>query len=364
MNLIFIIISFVISACIARIIIPRILMISLRKKLFDMPDNRKVHKRAIPRLGGVAFFPTILFSCCFVLVLRSLLDYHISGTQSQQVLQECLLLICGMVLLYLTGIADDLMGIRYRQKFIIQIICASFFPIAGLWINDLYGLLGIHLLPAWFGIPFTILVTVFITNAINLIDGIDGLASGLSSVALLVFCVLFINKSLWLYSTIAISTFGVLVPFFYYNVFGSAERARKIFMGDTGSLTLGYILSFLAIKYSQNNLGSYTEGAITIAFSTLIIPSFDVIRVIFVRIRNKKSPFEADKNHIHHKFLLMGFTSRKTMILLLIISCLFSSINILLTPYINNNLILLTDILVWSILNLWWDKKVIKYKNR
>ena len=187
-----------------------------------------------------------------------------------------------MVLLYLTGIADDLVGVRYHQKFIIQILCASLFPIAGLWINDLYGLFGIYALPSYVGIPFTIFTVVFITNAINLIDGIDGLASGLSSVALLVFGFLYISKGLWLYSMFAFSTFGVLVPFFYYNVFGSAERDRKIFMGDTGSLTLGYILSFLAIKYSQNNVDviSYTEGAFVIAFSTLIVPVFDVVRVI------------------------------------------------------------------------------------
>lgn len=179
-----------------------------------------------------------------------------------------------------------------------------FFSIAELWINDLYGLLGIYAIPNWIGIPFTILTIVFITNAINLIDGIDGLASGLSSVALLVFGLLFIEKGLWMYSMLAFSTLGVLVPFFYYNVFGNAERARKIFMGDTGSLTLGYILSFLAIKYSQNNpeVISNTKGTFLIAFSTLIIPAFDVIRVVMVRLRNGKSPFEPDKNHIHHKF--------------------------------------------------------------
>ena len=123
-----------------------------------------------------------------------------------------------------------------------------------------------------------------------------------------------------MYSMLAFSTLGVLVPFFYYNVFGNAERARKIFMGDTGSLTLGYILSFLAIKYSQNNpeVISNTKGTFLIAFSTLIIPAFDVIRVVMVRLRNGKSPFEPDKNHIHHKFLAMGFTPRKAMILSLI----------------------------------------------
>lgn len=358
MNLLFIILTFLISVGVSQFIIPRILMISLRKKLFDIPGGRKIHKRAIPRLGGVAFFPTILLSCCIVFALRILMGYSISSVHVFDVLPEFLFWICGMVLLYLMGIADDLMGVRYRQKFIVQIICAGFFPIAGLWINDMYGLFGIYALSPWVGIPFTILTVVFITNAINLIDGIDGLASGLSSVALLIFGILFINKGLWVYSMISFSTFGVLIPFFYYNVFGSAERARKIFMGDTGSLTLGYILSFLAIKYSQNNIeiASYTNGAFLIAFSTLIVPAFDVVRVVLVRIRNGKSPFEPDQNHIHHKFLAMGFTPRKAMITLLLISCVFCVSNILLISYANNSLILIADIVIWVMLNLWWDR--------
>ena len=357
MNIVFILIAFAISAYIARLIIPRILLISFRKKLFDMPDERKVHKRAIPRLGGVSFFPTILLSCCAVLVIRTLTGYEISTLLASYILPEFLVLICGMVLLYLTGIADDLVGVRYRQKFIVQILCASLFPAVGLWINDLYGLFGIQELPFYVGMPFTVLLVVFITNAINLIDGIDGLASGLSSVALLIFTFLFMDKGLWSYAMLASGTFGVLVPFFYYNVFGSAERARKIFMGDTGSLTLGYTLSFLAIKYSQLNpdVMPYTEGAFIIAFSTLIIPSFDVIRVVLVRIREGNSPFEPDKNHIHHKLLAIGLSPRKAMLSLLCMSCAFSAGNILLMPYVNNTVMLVADVVIWVGLNLWWD---------
>lgn len=357
MNIIFIIIAFAISVYVAKLIIPRILLISFRKKLFDIPDERKVHKRAIPRLGGVSFFPTILLSCCSVLVIRSLTGYGISVLPASYILPEFLVLVCGMVLLYLTGIADDLVGVRYRQKFIVQIVCASLFPIAGLWINDFYGLFGIDMVSPWLGVPFTILIIVFITNAINLIDGIDGLASGLSSVSLLVFGFLFMEKGLWIYSMLAFSTFGVLVPFFYYNVFGSAEHARKIFMGDTGSLTLGYILSFLAIKYSQNTeFIPVIQGAFVIAFSTLIVPAFDVVRVVIVRISSGKSPFEPDKNHIHHQFLAMGFTARKAMLLILLISCVFSGINILLMPHVDNTLMLVGDIVAWIGLNLWWSR--------
>ena len=129
-------------------------------------------------------------------------------------------------------------------------------------------------------------------------------------------------------------------------------------MGDTGSLTLGYILVFLAISYANNNQerAPYSEGAIVVAFSTLIVPMFDVFRVILVRFRNHKGLFEADRNHIHHKFLDMGCSPRKAMIYILALAITFNLLNILLIPYIDNNLLLLADIIIWIGLNVWFDK--------
>ena len=354
----FVILTFVISALIASIIIPRILLIATRKRLYDVPDARKVHTKAIPRLGGVSFFPTILFSFCYVFALRILFDYQVETILSDYLIPELLLLVCGMTLLYLTGIADDLVGVRYRQKFLIQIICASFLPLSGLWINNFYGLFGLGEISAWVGIPLTMFVVVFITNAINLIDGIDGLASGLSSVSLLIMGTLFLYKELWAYSMIAFATFGVLVPFFYYNVFGSADRARKIFMGDTGSLTLGYIISFLLIKYSMYNpdVSIYTEGALLIAFSTLLVPMLDVVRVVLFRIRKGKNPFEPDKNHVHHKLLAIGMSTKRAMVYLIIMATALSAVNILLIPYVNSTLLVVADIVVWTGANLWWNR--------
>ncbi|KAA6350171.1 putative undecaprenyl-phosphate N-acetylglucosaminyl 1-phosphate transferase [termite gut metagenome] len=372
MSYLFVILSFLLSVAIARFIIPHIFLISLQKRLFDVPDERKIHKRAIPRLGGVAFFPTILFSFCFVLALWILLGYKIDF-KFCSIFPEFLFFVCGMTLLYLTGIKDDLVGVRYSQKFVIQILCACLFPLGGLWINDLYGLFGIHVLPVWLGMPFTVLVVVFITNAINLIDGIDGLASGLSGVALIVLGWLFLNKGEWLYGMLSFCTLGVLLPFFFYNVFGKEERSRKIFMGDTGSLTLGYVLSFLAIRYSTHDEATipYTEYAFSIAFSTLIVPVFDVVRVILVRLRDKKPLFEPDRNHIHHKFLSMGLGARKAMVLLLLLSGGFSLSNIWLLEYVNvdNTLLLVGDAVVWVGLNVWWDRvirrmKVVKLVNK
>lgn len=353
-----IILSLLISIILSALIIPRILVVAFRKKLFDIPDERKVHSGIIPRLGGISFVPTILFSLAFTTGLRYLIGYEIPVNRLHFIIPEFYFLICGLTLLYLSGIKDDLVGLRYRSKFFIQIIAASLIPLSGLWINNLYGLFEIDELTPWLGIPFTILLTVFIVNAINLIDGIDGLASGLSSISLLTLGSLYIYYDQWIYAMLAFSTLGVLLPFFYYNVFGKVNRCKKIFMGDTGSLTLGYILAFLAITYTNNNSerAPYIEGAIVVAFSTLIVPMFDVIRVILVRARNHKGLFNADRNHIHHKFLDMGFSPRKAMISILVIALSFSVINMTLTSYVNNNILFIMDIVVWVGLNLWFDQ--------
>ena len=354
----FVLLSFLLSCMIARVIIPKITLISEKKKLFDLPDERKVHTGAVPRLGGVSFFPTIMFSVSFTLALRYIFDYYIPGKIADHVLPEFLFLTCGLTLLYLIGTADDLIGVRYKKKFLVQILASFFFPISGVYINEVYGLFGIHSIPIYIGIPFTILLVVFITNAINLIDGLDGLASSLSGVALVTLGILFLQRDLLCYAILAFAVFGVLLPFFYYNVFGRAEDGTKIFMGDTGSLTLGYILSFLTIKYAMNNneFDFINSGAIIIAFSTLIVPMLDVIRVVLLRLRLHKNPFQPDKNHIHHKFLAMGISHRKTMLSILGIACLFALSNIWLLPYVNINILFVIDVVVWTGMNIVFDK--------
>ena len=354
----FIILVFIISTILSSFIIPRILVVAFRKRLFDIPNDRTVHHGAVPRLGGLSFVPTIIFSLAFVMSLRYIYGYPLAPNLVHIVVPEVLLLICGLTILYISGIKDDLVGLRYRTKFVIQIIVASFFPLSGLWINNLYGLFGVYELTPWLGIPFTILLTVFITNAINLIDGIDGLASGLSSVALVILGSLFLYNRVWLYAMLSFATLGVLLPFFYYNVFGRVERHNKIFMGDTGSLTLGYILAFLSIRYSSFNpdLIPYSEGAIVVAFSTLIVPMFDVIRVILVRLRTRKPLFEPDRNHIHHKFLDMGLSHRRAMLSILGLAVGFFCLNIILVPHLDNNVLFVGDIVIWTGLNLWFDK--------
>ena len=357
-NLYIIISAFVSAVILGRIIIPNILIISLRKRLFDVPDERKVHKRPIPRLGGVTFFPVILFSLCVFTAVRLMTGHGPADTSTTDLVCEFLFLTGGLTLLYIVGIADDLIGVRYRKKFLVQIISAAMFPLSGLYINNFYGLFGIYLIPAEVGIPLTMLLVVFITNAINLIDGIDGLASGLSMVALLVFGVLFVHFHMWSYAMLAFVTVGVIIPFFSYNVFGSADLGRKIFMGDTGSLTLGYILSFFVIKYCMyepDMLLTMKTSPVLVSFSVLMVPCLDVIRVVLRRVRNKRSLFMPDKTHIHHKFLAMGFSPRRALVTIQLMSACFCAFTIVAILYMNNTLVFVIDVVVWTLLNLWFD---------
>lgn len=367
-NVILLVAGFLIAAFMGQIIIPRILLISLRKRLFDIPDERKVHTHPVPRLGGVTFYPTILFVLCVILAYRVIFQHLPNPLFTPTMASEMLLLIAGLTLLYIIGIGDDLVGVRYKKKFVIQIISASLFPAAGLYINNFYGVLGIYGLSPFIGIPLTILLVVFITNAINLIDGIDGLASSICVVALGVFGLIFASDELWIYSLLAFACVGVLFPFFIYNVFGNAERGKKIFMGDTGSLTLGYILSFLTIKYCMymgvKDIPGYS-GVIVIAFSILLIPSLDVIRVVIGRIQRHKSPFLPDKTHIHHKFMAMGFSPRNSLVLIQIISLAFITFAALMVYHfkVNINIIFGIEVICWTILNIWFSK-IIQQKEK
>lgn len=363
MNVYILIGAFLVSVFLGRIIIPNILIISLRKRLFDQPDGRKVHNRPIPRLGGVTFFPVIVFTFAVVTALRVMANNISYEVFTPTMACEFLFLIAGLTLLYIIGIADDLVGVRYRKKFLVQIISASLFPVAGLYINNFYDLFGINFIPAYIGYPLTVLLVVFITNAINLIDGIDGLASGLSMVALVIFGVIFMHYSLWNFAILAFICVGVIVPFFAYNVFGNADKGRKIFMGDTGSLTLGYIISFFVIKYCMYVPGEDMQAygsPVVVAFSVLLVPCLDVVRVVLKRARTGHALFMPDKNHIHHKFLDMGFTPRKALITIQLMSAAFCAFSFVAVRYMDNTLVFVIDVVVWTLLNIWFNKIINK----
>ena len=352
--------SAVISVLFTAWFIPKILIVSFKKKLFDFASERKVHEGIVPRLGGVAFVPSIVVSLSLIIGLNVLFNGD-TTVRFFGVLQLAFGL-CAILLLYFEGIMDDLVGLGYRVKFVFQIVSAVLIVLSGIWINDFHGLFGVHGLPPYIGMPFTVILMVYLINAINLIDGIDGLASGLSIVASFFFGVMFVYVNLWGCAALAFATFGTLCPFFYYNVFGNADRCRKIFMGDTGSQCIGLLLGYFAVRLSMNDplMTSKIDGSIIVAFSMLIVPAFDVIRVMIHRARSGRSVFHPDKSHIHHKLLALGLPHKLAMVTILLFAMLFVVLNLILLPHLDVNVILLIDILIYTVSNIFLSSVIRK----
>ena len=350
----FLLFGFLFAVSLGMVIIPRILVISHKKRLYDVPDARKVHTMPVPRLGGLSFFPVILMSMFLVIGFRLYFwDVNVSGL-SFNMLYEYLFLFVGMTLLYLVGVCDDLVGVGYRYKFAVQIAAAFLLVLSGNWFDSFGGLFGIYSVPVWVGVPFTVFIVVYITNAINLIDGIDGLASGLCCIALSVLSVIFFLRGQYVYALLAICTLGILMPFWCYNVFGNANRGHKLFMGDAGSLTLGYVISFLIIHMSVTNEVSPTlsNPYMVIAFSTVLVPLLDVIRVVLHRLREHKNPFLPDKNHFHHKLLRTGMRVRMVMVCIIAISAFFILLNSSLAWRVDITYLFFLNLFCWSILHV------------
>ncbi len=338
----------VISAICGFAFIPIILNFCKLKNLYDIPNARKIHKNAVPRLGGIAFMPSMFIAFSVAIMVLNSSNRHVT------VSSWSLFFLTSILLVYVVGIVDDVFGLSPTIKFIVQIISACLLPLSGLYINTLYGFMGIYDVPYGVGFLLTVFVIVFIDNAINLIDGIDGLAASLSIVALCGFLYIFTLQGAWVYAILIAGLIGVLVAFLYFNIFGSVEKNRKIFMGDAGSLSLGFILGFLCVKYTMDspirNYHHYID--FIMAFTLLIVPIFDAVRVSLVRIYHHKSPFKADKRHIHHKFMQAGLTQHQALGCIVGMELAYIAANMLLLEIMSNTLVVAVDIIIYIFVNI------------
>lgn len=349
--------AFLVSLICGLAFTPLILDFCKRKRLYDIPNERKIHKNATPRLGGISFFPSMLTAFFIVLLFTPIVE---QDTLPVNIWSAVFLM--GLMLIYGIGIIDDLVGLKATTKFAVQIATACLLPFAGLYVNNLYGLFGIHEIPYWLGIPLTVFIIVFIDNAINLIDGIDGLASGLSLIALAGFLVYFNFYSVYIYTyTIIIAgMMGALVAFAYFNLFGKTERNNKIFMGDSGSLSLGFTLGFLAVKCAMDNsnIWPYRPEAIIVPLTLLFVPTADVVRVTMFRLRHHKPLFDADKNHIHHKLMRTGLNQHQTLFVIILLDVWYIVMNGLLYMVLQPTFIVIIDIVLYSLVNMFINMKM------
>lgn len=273
--------------------IPKIIKLAREKKLYDVPNERKIHSSPIPSLGGIGIF--VGFFTGFL--------FFANTTTGTPILEIAL----ALMLTFLFGVKDDVGGITPLKKFVGQILVASILVFKGnLVITNMHGFLGITNISGVFSQVFTVFTIAVIMNAYNLIDGIDGLAATVSILSATTFGIIFVANNNFNMALLSFTFLGGVLAFFVYN-----RNPAKIFMGDTGSMLCGIVNAILCIRFIDKSVEAttfVTNVAPALAFSIVIMPLLDTLRVFTIRIANGRSPFFPDRTHLHHILLDRGFS--------------------------------------------------------
>jgi len=296
---------------------PTIIRLATKFSFFDEPNERKMHGRRIPLLGGIAIFGAMLFAFTI--------------WSGQYFTPKDLYIIAALIIIFFFGLRDDLAPLAPLKKLSGQVIASLIIVLfCNMGIKDLHGLLGIHEVGVVPSILLSLLVMLTIINAFNLIDGIDGLATGLGIIASALFGLVFLAYGELLMSVLAFALCGALSGFLPYNFYKAS-----IFMGDTGTMTIGFILSVFTVHFTELSTaeagGLFSYHAIpSFQLSVLIVPVADMIRVFMIRIFRGRSPFSPDRNHIHHRLLQLGLNPAQACLVLYAVSIGFAGLSWLL----------------------------------
>jgi UDP-N-acetylmuramyl pentapeptide phosphotransferase/UDP-N-acetylglucosamine-1-phosphate transferase len=316
--------------------IPPIIDLARLKGFYDMPNGRTSHMHATPYLGGVAVFTGLILSTVII-----------AGIGFEH---DLMYIIAGLVILLFIGLKDDMLMINPMKKLMGQITASGIIIVLGdIRIENFHGMFGIEGIPYLASLAFTIFVFIVIINGINLIDGIDGLASGLGIIIAVTLGIWFFTAGFINYAVMSFALAGSLIAFFYFNVF---SNSNKIFLGDAGSLMIGLMISVFIIRflnYQRISLEYNIDSAPAFAFGILIIPFFDTLRVFMLRIFQGRSPFSADRQHIHHILLDIGLSHFKATLALTATNLMIILLSFGLQKFGNIQLISLQLLIVFSL---------------
>ncbi|MBC8266989.1 MAG: undecaprenyl/decaprenyl-phosphate alpha-N-acetylglucosaminyl 1-phosphate transferase [Flavobacteriales bacterium] len=309
--------GFFTSLLITYLVIPKIIQFAESRRLYDNPGERASHEKRIPVFGGIGIFSGIAFALLFWGI----------GIKDNENIQFVL---SALIIIFFVGIIDDLLSLSPTRKMIGQLVAILIIVyLADFEITNMHGVWGVFELPSWISLIFTIFTVVVITNAYNLIDGIDGLAAGIGIIASVAFGFFTFMAAHYEMTILSFSLTGTLLAYLKYNF-----HPAKIFMGDTGSLVVGFTLAVLAIDLIKTGIISeeisYVNKGPLMAISILAVPLFDSLRVFILRLVRGKSPLYADRNHIHHALLDLGFSHKQTAIIIYIASIVMILISLLL----------------------------------
>lgn len=293
----FALLPLLVAMLVVSVVHPTLVKIARRKHIVDTPNARKLNKVPVPMLGGVGVLCGILFAMGVV------------GCYGFQQSVSVMVVIALVVMLY-TGVGDDILDFRPRWKFALQafVVMLLIVPI-GVSIDGLGGLWGLYYLPRWLSVILTLVAGVGIINAINLIDGVDGLCGMYVMMASLFFGLTFLVVGDMAYAVVAFATFGALIPFVLHNMYGTKY---KMFLGDGGSLVLGFLSALFALRVVQIGEQMQNVGLYAFAFAVLSVPVCDTLRVMTTRMAHGTSPFKPDKRHLHHIFIALGMSHSAT----------------------------------------------------
>lgn len=291
-----------VSFTIAFLFFPVLIKLLSKWKVFDSPGRHKIHQHFTPSMGGLPIVVGIIFSLLIALPLSELAKFKF--------------FFISITLMFITGLRDDILTLSPRQKMISQFLPIIILVVFGnSMLHSFYGIFPEFYFNQYVAWAITIFVILILTNAYNLIDGLDGLAGTVGLIALLIFGFWFFSTENYPLALISFSFAGAIVAFLIFN-----WQPSKIFMGDTGALTIGFLLSYLGIQFMNQNYALPEsdslrfQSSISTVVCILIIPVFDTLRVIILRLRRFESPFHADKNHLHHQFLKLGFSHSKSVL--------------------------------------------------
>ena len=285
---------------------PKVLKIAILKNLVDNPDERKLQRRPVPVMGGLAVFFGIVVGIC--------------TSQISFFSPAVFVLISAMLVMLYVGTIDDILDLSPYTRFMIEIAIVAFIMyVNNNGINSFWGLWGINEVPMYISAPLTIFAAVGIINAINLIDGVNGLSSGFCFMASVMFAIMFFLSGNVPMTILATSAAGAIIPFFLHNVFGNNT---KMFIGDGGTLVIGTMMSMFVINIlkTQSLSAPFADkglGLVPFTLAVLAVPVFDTLRVMSTRIMRGSSPFSPDKTHLHHLFIELGFSHIGTTISIL-----------------------------------------------
>lgn len=300
------VIPFVVAFVVVLLIFPKVLAVALAKNIVDNPNARKLQKQPVPVLGGIAVFFGLTFGFIIAMCFADCADLFP--------------VYAAMTVMLYVGTVDDITDLSPSFRFLVEVLVVSFMVIVSrCMINDFHGLFGVEVIPMWVALPLTVFAAVGIINAINLIDGVDGLSSSYCVMACTMFCGMFYAVGHESMAIMAAVAAGAMIPFFFHNVFG---KKSKMFIGDGGTLVMGMMMATFVLQTLDSQSPCAAEcgpnvGLIPFTLAVLSIPVFDTLRVMLSRIMRGTSPFHPDKTHLHHIFIDLGCSHPATFVSIL-----------------------------------------------